>query len=109
MVDFVRSIEEKADTLAAAVVAEQALEDARINIKLAAIERIMSRGDNTLTGKPHSFSSAESVVNTDDEYQSYLERQREAVRTRILARGAYDAAVAAARLAANASEPHASV
>jgi hypothetical protein len=86
--------------LADSVEAEQSLEDARINIKLAAIERIMSRGDNTLTGKPHSFSSAEAVVNTDDEYQEYLERQRNAVRNRIIAKGVYDAAVAAARLGA---------
>jgi hypothetical protein len=86
--------------LADSIEAEQSLEDARINIKLAAIERIMSRGDNTLTGKPHSFSSAEAVVNTDDEYQEYLERQRNAVRNRIIAKGVYDAAVAAARLGA---------
>jgi hypothetical protein len=86
--------------LADSVEAEQSLEDARINIKLAAIERIMARGDNQLTGKPHSFSSAEAVVNTDDEYQEYLERQRNAVRNRIIAKGVYDAAVAAARLGA---------
>jgi hypothetical protein len=109
MVDLVQNIEEKARDLAAAVVAEQTLEDARINIKLAAIERIMSRGDNTLTGKPHSFSSAEAVVNTDDAYQSYLERQREAVRARILARGAYDAVLAAARLAAEGTANNAHV
>jgi hypothetical protein len=86
--------------LADSVEAEQSLEDARINIKLAAIERIMARGDNQLTGKPHSFSSAEAVVNTDDDYQEYLERQRNAVRNRIIAKGVYDAAVAAARLGA---------
>ena len=86
--------------LADSIEAEQSLEDARINIKLAAIERIMARGDNQLTGKPHSFSSAEAVVNTDDEYQEYLERQRNAVRNRIIAKGVYDAAVAAARLGA---------
>lgn len=104
MVGLVRNIEDRASSLAEATVAEQALEDARINVKLAAIERIMARGDNQFTGKPHSFSSAESVVNTDDEYQSYLERQRNAVRTRILARGAYDAAIAAARIASGACE-----
>lgn len=108
-ISLIQNIEKRAAALAEAVAAEQALEDARINIKLAAIERIMSRGDNALTGKPHSFSSAESVVNTDEEYQSYLERQREAVRTRILARGGYDAAVAAARLASACVEPNADV
>lgn len=86
--------------LADAVAAEQALEDNRINVKLAAIDRIMAAGDNQFTGKPHSFSSAENIVNTDADYQLYLERQREAVRSRILARGAYEAAIAAAALEA---------
>lgn len=97
---FVDAIAAAAMDLATAVANEQALEDARANVKLAAIERIMKAGDNSLTGKPHSFSSAEAVVNTDSEYQAYLERQRDAVRARIIARGAYDAATAAARLEA---------
>lgn len=99
MTDFARNIENAARELADATVAEMALEDSRITAKVAAIDRIMSGGDNTFTGKPHSFSSAEAIVNTDEDYQAYLERQRNAVRDRILARGAYDAAVAAARLA----------
>lgn len=97
---LIHDIETTTHTLAETVMAEQALEDNRINIKLAAIDRIMSRGDNQFTGKPHSFSSAEAVVNTDEEYQSYLERIRLAVRDRIIAKGNYDAAVAAARLGA---------
>lgn len=95
---LVQSIITTAQRLADATMAEQTLEDARINVKLAAIDRIMARGDNQFTGKPHSFSSAEAIVNTDDEYQSYLERLRNAARDRTLARGAYDAAIAAARL-----------
>lgn len=98
--DFVKDINAAAKNLADAVAHEQTLEDARANVKLAAVERIMKAGDNSLTGKPHSFSSAEAIVNTDGEYQSYLERQRQAVHDRILAKGAYDAAVAAARLGA---------
>jgi hypothetical protein len=97
---FVEAITAAAQHLADAVAHEQALEDARANVKLTAIDRIMRAGDNSLTGKPHSFSSAEAVVNTDSEYQTYLERQRDAVRVRILAKGAYDAATAAARLEA---------
>lgn len=97
--NLIADIETAASHLAEAVAAEQALEDNRINVKLSAIARIMS-GDNPLTGKPHSFSSAESVVNSDSLYQEYLERQRNAVKTRILAKGNYDAAVAAARLGA---------
>jgi hypothetical protein len=95
---LISTIEQAAARLADAVVAETALEDARITAKLAAIDRIMAAGDNTFTGKPHSFSSAEAIVNTDDDYQTYLERQRNAMRDRIIARGAYDAAIAAARL-----------
>ena len=98
--NLIHDIEVAAHNLADAVTAEQTLEDNRINVKLAAIERIMAAGDNPLTGKPHSFSSAEAAVGTDSDYQSYLERQRSAVRTRILAKGNYDAAVAAARLGA---------
>lgn len=97
-VGLVAGVERAGQALAQAVLAEQALEDARINAKLAAIERIMSKGDNPFTGKPHSFSSAENIVNTDEEYQTYLERQRHAAQTRIIARAAYDAAVAAAHL-----------
>lgn len=98
--NLVADIETAASHLAEAVAAEQSLEDNRINVKLAAIERIMAAGDNPFTGKPHSFSSAESVVNTDSLYQEYLERQRNAVKARILAKGNYDSAVAAARLGA---------
>jgi hypothetical protein len=99
--NLVTGIEAAALRLADAVSAEQAIEDARINVKMAAVGRIMHSGDNPLTGKAHSFSSAEALVNTDEEYQQYLERQRNAVRERILAKGAYDAAVASARLHAN--------
>lgn len=98
---LVTGIESAALRLADAVATEQAIEDARINIKMTAIGRIMHSGDNPLTGKAHSFSSAEALVNTDEEYQQYLERQRNAVRDRIIAKGAYDAAVAAARLHAS--------
>jgi len=95
---LVDHIMDATNRLADAVAHEQALEDNRINVKLAAIDRIMAAGDNQFTGKPHSFSSAENIVNTDPEYQNYLEQQRDAVRTRILARGAYEAALAAASL-----------
>ena len=100
MSDFGKKIEKAAEALADAVLKETELEDGRITEKLAAIERIMNSGDNPLTGKPHSFSSAEAMVNTDSSYQDYLHRQRQAVRDRILARGHYDAAVAEARLQA---------
>lgn len=102
MIDFAKNIENTAARLAEITMHEMSIEDARINTKLAAIGRIMAAGDNPLTGKPHSFSSAEAIVNTDAEYQQYLERLRLATHDRIVARGAYDAAVAAARLQAAA-------
>ena len=95
---LVSDIVNAASDLAAATQAEMALEDTRINAKMAAIDRIIASGDNPMTGKPYSFSAAEAVVNSDTEYQQYLERQRSAVRDRIMARGVYDAAVAKARL-----------
>jgi len=61
----------------------------------------MGSGDNKLTGKPHSFSSAEAVVHTDDIYAEHLKKLREAARDRIVAKGRYDAAVAAAKLQEN--------
>lgn len=101
---LVLNISNAARSLAAAVEAEQALEDARIGIKMAAVERIMQAGDNPMTGKPHSFSSAEAVVGTDPAYAAHLAAQRAAVKERILARGQYDVALAAARLEADRGE-----
>lgn len=92
------AIEAKAEAFADAVVHEMELEDTRHHVKIAAIERIMRGGDNPMTGKAHSFSSAEALVNTDAEYAAHLEKQRDAARARILARGAYDAAIAAAKV-----------
>lgn len=98
MADYARNIETAAARLADAVVAEMALEDTRHTVKLNAIESIMKSGDNKMTGKPHSFSSAEALVHSDELYAEHLEKLRIAARERILAKGAYDAAVAAARL-----------
>jgi hypothetical protein len=96
--ELVDRIRIAAHRLADAVSAEAALEDNRHTIKYAVTERIMLAGDNKFTGKPHSFSSAEAAATTDEEYINYLERLRSATRERILARGEYDAACAAARL-----------
>lgn len=95
---LVKNIMLTARRLADATAEENALEDNRHNVKFAVTERIMTSGDNKLTGKPHSFSSAEAAAAADSEYMNYLERLRSATRERILARGAYEAAIAAARL-----------
>lgn len=99
MSKYEKQIENAAGRLAEAVAYETRLEDERITEKLAAIDRIMLAGDNPFTSKPHSFSSAEAIVNTDSVYREYLARQREAVRERILARGAYESALVNANLA----------
>ena len=70
---------------------EMKLEDERHIIKQAALLRIMAT-TNELTGKPHSASSAESVVQLDAEYAEYLGRQREAAFFTILARTAWESA-----------------
>lgn len=100
--DYAKHIVDAGDVLAAAVKEEMTLEDERANIKFAAIERIMKAGDNQLTGKPHSFSSAEAQVHTDFDYSEYLSRCREAAAKRIRAKAQYEAAVAAAHLQAGA-------
>jgi len=86
------------DELATAVRAEMTLEDNRHTIKMEAISRIMQSGDNPMTGKPHSFSSAEANVNSDASYALHLASLRAAAVDRIRARAAYDAALAGARL-----------
>lgn len=83
--------------LATAVAHEMLLEDTRHVIKFEAISRIMA-AENKLTGKPHSFSSAEATVHVDAEYASHLESLRKAAVTRIVAKGTYEAAIANARL-----------
>ncbi len=98
---FLTNIAAATAAYATAVENEMTLEDNRIGVKMAAVSRIMTAGDNPLTGKPHSFSSAEALVNTDAEYSDYLGKIREATKTRILARGTYEAALAAAQLTAN--------
>ncbi len=98
---LVTAVYETAEKYAAAVKHEMELEEARARVKMAAIKRIMDAGDNPLTGKPHSFSSAEILVNTDAEYARHLEQQREAVAERILARARHDAALIEGRLNAS--------
>lgn len=98
--NFADNITAAAVAIADAVRRESELEDNRISVKMAAVERIMKSGDNPLTGKAHSFSSAEALVNTDITYSDYLGQCRDAAHARMIARGNYDAALATARLAA---------
>lgn len=93
-----QDILDRGTELAVAVTRETTLENGRHAVKLAAIERIIKSGDNPMTGKPHSFSSAEAAVSTDPQYANYLENLAQAQHERIMARARYDAAIAAARL-----------
>lgn len=58
--------------------AELKLEAERPACKLAAIQRLMLEL-NTLTGGPHSATSAERIVETDPAYAAHLETQRQTV------------------------------
>ena len=86
-----------AELYAKARAAEMELEDNRPAHKQVAILRIIKSGPNPLTGKPHSASSAEAVVETDAGYAAYRKLQREAVITAITAGGNYEAAKFRAR------------
>lgn len=57
---------------------EMELEADRAGKKLDAIRRIMAT-ENLLTGRSHSASSAEAVVETDLQYRAYLSLQSEVV------------------------------
>ena len=70
---------------------EQRIEDERPMIKHAAIVRLM-QGTNALTGKPHSASSAEAIVESDPDYAGYLATRRDAVHQHMLAQAERDVA-----------------
>ncbi len=95
--------EEAKQQYAEAVSNEMSLEDARAKAKMEAVQRIMASGDNPMTSKPHSYSSAEAIVKTDRIYSDYLAKLREAAAARINAKGNYDARYTEALLWANAS------
>ena len=89
------------EKLAEATKNEMSLEHGKPVAKMQAISRVIKAGDNPLTGKPHSFSSAELLVEQDPEYSAHLAKMREAVENRILARGNYEAALIEAQMEAN--------
>jgi len=95
---LLNNIDAATKTLADAVEKEMSLEDGRAKVKMEAVQRIMDAGDNPMTGKPHSFSSAEAMANTDKVYSDYLATVRQAAVQRILARGRYESALIEAQL-----------
>jgi hypothetical protein len=78
-----------------AVGQEQQIEDERPAAKHAAILRVMASGPNEQTGKAHSASSAEAIVEMEPGYADYLKRRRDAVMFTILQRCERDIAHAA--------------
>lgn len=70
---------------------EMLLEDTRPLVKYEAVSRIMGT-PNTLTGKPHSASSAEAIVETDAEYWALLTKKRETVAHKLGAHAALEVA-----------------
>lgn len=99
--DYAAEIVIAGHAYASAVAREMEVEDLRPLAKHDAIKRIMAT-TNELTGKPHSASSAEAIVESDADYKSYLSIKRETVAEKIRARATYDAAVARAALATGA-------
>lgn len=81
---------------------ESRLEDERHGVKQQALLRIMAT-ENSLTGKPHSASSAESVVQLDPTYAAYLARQREVVLQKNIEHGKTESARIRALALANMS------
>lgn len=73
---------------------EMRIEDERPAAKHAAILRLMAAGPNEQTGKAHSASSAEAIVEMDPGYADHLKRKRLAVVATITARCERDVAYA---------------
>lgn len=99
---LVRQVGLTARALAAATKEELELDHQRHVVKMQTIAKIVRSGDNPLTGKPHSFSSAELLVEQDPDYAQHMTKLREATEKRIIARGDYESALVEAQLMANA-------
>ena len=92
-------VEGAALRLAEAMTTESALEDERALVKVAGIQRLMDLGPNPLTGKPHSVSSAEAIIEQDFRYMEHRVKQRQAVANTILFRAKLKAAELRAQFA----------
>lgn len=81
----IASLQQAANEYAAKVYAEMELEARRPAKKAEAVARIMASGDNPLTNRPHSASSAEAIVETDHGYAAHLAETRDVVLAKNLA------------------------
>lgn len=80
--ELITEAEVVAKRAAEAVLTEASLADRRPLIKHRAVLRVASTGAQPLTGKPHSYSSAEAMVEEDPDYAEHLELLREATQER---------------------------
>lgn len=96
--DRIADITYAGDRLAVALKRVQELEDERPLVKSAAVRRLMGT-ENAETGKGHSASSAEKIVESDGEYAAHRKRQWEAEVEKQQAYAEYEAAKLTARLA----------
>jgi len=99
MHDYAQDIVMAGRKLAEAVTAEMELEAKKAGEKSDAIRRLIG-SENLETGKAHSASSAEKIVETDRAYADFLATQRDATYKKLVACAEYDAAVVAGKLAA---------
>ena len=84
-------VEEASLALGLAHAQEQRLADLKPLVKREAILRLMQT-TNELTGKQHSASSAEAVVELDPEFMTHRQAQSDSVISRFVADGHYWAA-----------------
>ena len=94
----IQRVRDAARALGEARAYEQALEDERPLVKRDAIRALLQTA-NDLTGKPHSASSAETVVESHEPYAAHRRRQAEAVLAAQVAWGEFKAAELEATLA----------
>ena len=95
----IEQAEHAAEDAAILVATELMLEHVRPVRKHEAILRIVAAYVHPLTGKPHSYSSAETLVETDPMYAEHLAELRRIGRDRALAQSKVWAARVRAELA----------
>lgn len=96
--DQIDDVEAAGERLAQAVARVQELEDERAIVKSQAVRRLMLT-NNEDTGKQHSASSAEKIVEVDGEYAAHRKLQRDAEVEKQRAYAQYEAAKLRAKLA----------
>jgi hypothetical protein len=95
--EALRAIVTAGERMAQAHAAVQDLADGRAAEKSFAIRRLMST-TNEETGKPHSATSAEKVVEHDEEYRAYRRAERDAEVERLRSLAAFETAKRSADL-----------